>query len=198
MKLKEKLGHIQQEMKAPKNLRNTFGGYNYRNAEGILEAFKPYEDKYNVTLLLSDQIEAVEGRVYVVATATIFNADDGSNESLSVQAWAREQEDKKGMDAAQITGAASSYARKYALNGIFLLDDTKDPDTDEAKIESDARAVSKAKIGAEKAKALEVLCSNKGVPVDTIYKQYGVTKLADLTEEQHLNIVKRLEKTVKK
>lgn len=198
MKLKEKLGHIQQEMKAPKNLRNTFGGYNYRNAEGILEAFKPYEDKYNVTLLISDQIEAVEGRVYVVATATLFNADDGSNESLSVQAWAREQEDKKGMDAAQITGAASSYARKYALNGLFLLDDTKDPDTDEAKIESDARSASRKQIGAEKAKALEALCINKGVPVDTIYKQYGVTKLADLTEEQHLNIVKRLEKTVKK
>ena len=125
--LKSKLMHIQTELKAPKNLYNSFGKYHYRNAEGIQEALKPFEEKYGVIVTLSDEIVEVGGRVYVKATATITD----SEESISVTAYAREALDKKGMDDAQVTGATSSYARKYALNGLFLLDDTKDVDTEE-------------------------------------------------------------------
>ena len=125
--LKSKLMHIQTELKAPKNLYNSFGKYHYRNAEGIQEALKPFEKEYGVIVTLSDEIVEVGGRVYVKATATITDAE----ESISVTAYAREALDKKGMDDAQVTGATSSYARKYALNGLFLLDDTKDVDTEE-------------------------------------------------------------------
>ena len=125
--LKEKLKRVQIELKAPKNLYNSFGKYHYRNAEGIQEALKPMEKTYEFVTILSDEIVEVGGRVYVKATATIMDAVD----SISVTAYAREASDKKGMDDAQVTGATSSYARKYALNGLFLLDDTKDVDTEE-------------------------------------------------------------------
>ena len=128
MTLKEKLLHIQEELKAPKNLRNNFGGYNYRNAESILEALKPLLIKYDATVTITDAIVEYGERVYVSATATIYDVQD--NSMLSVVAYAREAETKKGMDEAQITGATSSYARKYALNGLFLLDDTEDVDSE--------------------------------------------------------------------
>ena len=129
MNLSTKLEEIQCKMKAPKNMYNNFGKYKYRNCEGILEAFKPYGDLYCAYLTLSDSIQMIGDRFYVVATATIHDCD--SDEEISVQAFAREPANKKGMDESQITGASSSYARKYALNGLLLLDDTKDPDTDE-------------------------------------------------------------------
>jgi len=115
---------IQSDLKAPKNQRNNFGNYNYRSAEDILEAVKPLLAKYNCLLYLSDRIETVNGRNYVTATATFIDADF----TLSVNASAREEESKKGMDGSQVTGASSSYARKYALNGLFLIDDNKDSD----------------------------------------------------------------------
>lgn len=128
------LVEIQKELKAPKNLENKFGGYKYRNAEGILEAVKPLLRLNGCYVTLSDTIEEIGGRVYVKATASISKG----TESLSVTAYAREAETKKGMDDAQITGAASSYARKYALNGLFLLDDTKDADSNEYHEETSA------------------------------------------------------------
>lgn len=121
------LRKIQQELKAPKGQFNKFGGYHYRSAEDILEAVKPLLAKTKAELILSDEIVEVGGRVYVKATALL---SDGEQQA-KVTAYAREPEDKKGMDASQITGTASSYARKYALNGLFLIDDTKDADTDE-------------------------------------------------------------------
>lgn len=124
--MKAILKKMQCELKAPKNQRNTFGGYNYRSLEDVAEAIKPLEDKYNVAVTLSDEIVEVGGRIYVKATATLHHCQTG--ESVSVSAYARETESKKGMDDAQITGSASSYARKYALNGLFMIDDTKDPD----------------------------------------------------------------------
>ena len=127
--LHEKLMHIQHELKAPKNLRNNFGGYNYRNAESILEALKPLLVKYGATVTITDTIEDIGGRIYVKATATIYDSN-GSAMPIGVEAYAREAETKKGMDEAQITGATSSYARKYALNGLFLLDDTEDVDSE--------------------------------------------------------------------
>ena len=125
-----KLMAIQKELKAPKNLKNSFGNYYYRNAESILEALKPLEVKYKVITVLSDEIVEIGGRVYVKTIASLIDAEN-DNEPLTVTAYAREAETKKGMDDAQVTGATSSYARKYALNGLFLLDDTKDDDTDE-------------------------------------------------------------------
>lgn len=129
MTLGEKLSKIQYEMKAPKDLYNSFGKYKYRNAEGILEAFKPLEKKYNVFLILQDSVEVIGEKTYLVATATLFDCE--SEATYSTKAFAREPLEKKGMDDSQVTGAASSYARKYALNGLFLLDDTKDADSNE-------------------------------------------------------------------
>ena len=130
--LHEKLMHIQHELKAPKNLRNNFGGYNYRNAESILEALKPLLVKYGATVTITDSIVEIGGRIYVRAEAIIRDAPAAGHdyEVISTLAYAREAETKKGMDDAQVTGATSSYARKYALNGLFLLDDTQDVDTE--------------------------------------------------------------------
>lgn len=129
MNIQEKLLYIQAKVKAPKNLYNSFGKYSYRNAEGILEAVKPFLDEMKCTLTISDEIVAVGGRIYVKANATLWDTE--KIDVIAVSAYAREAETKKGMDDSQVTGTASSYARKYALNGLFLLDDTKDPDTDE-------------------------------------------------------------------
>jgi hypothetical protein len=120
---------IQSELKAPKNQRNNFGKYNYRSCEDILEAVKPLAHSNNCVVLLSDDIKEIGGRIYVQATATLSNG----KESKVVTALAREPLSQKGMNEAQITGSASSYARKYALNGLFAIDDTKDSDTDEHK-----------------------------------------------------------------
>lgn len=124
----KELINIQSFLKAPKDKRNTFGGYNYRSCESILEAVKPLLKAEACTLTINDDIVQVGERYYIKATATLRNS---SGESVSATALAREEETKKGMDGAQVTGAASSYARKYALNGLFAIDDTKDPDTDE-------------------------------------------------------------------
>lgn len=120
---------VQTALKAPKNQYNSFGKYNYRSAEDILEGVKPLLMEHGLLLTVSDDVEVVEGWHYVRATATLTDGVD----SVSVSADAREDEDEKGYRKSQLTGATSSYARKYALNGLFLIDDTKDPDTDEAK-----------------------------------------------------------------
>jgi len=122
----EKLQGIQSSLKAPKGQTNKFGGYSYRSAEDILTAVKPLLRENGCTLVISDDIVGVEGRVYVKATAVL--AESGSDYSIQVNGFARESETRKGMDDSQITGSASSYARKYALNGLFAIDDTKDAD----------------------------------------------------------------------
>lgn len=127
----EKLSCIQCELKAPKNQYNSFGKYNYRNCEDILEGAKPICNKYRTTLTVCDSINFIEGRYYVEATASLYDWD--SDAVISNSAYAREAETKSGMDVSQITGASSSYARKYALNGLFCIDDTKDADTDAYK-----------------------------------------------------------------
>lgn len=125
MELNDKLLIIQSKLKAPKNQYNDFNKFYYRSAEDILEALKHLLKEVGCTLTISDEIVVVAERVYVKAIATLSDGKD----SISTTAFAREEESKKGMDAAQITGAASSYARKYALNGLFCIDDTKDPDS---------------------------------------------------------------------
>ena len=118
----EVLSKIQKEMKAPKSQFNAFGKYKYRSCEDILEAVKPFLN--GTVLYISDEMVLIGDRYYIKATATLRNGDD----AVSVTTYAREEAEKKGMDSSQITGAASSYARKYALNGLFLIDDTKDSD----------------------------------------------------------------------
>lgn len=190
----EKLMRVQTELKAPKNLFNSFGKYKYRNAEGICEAVKPFLKKEGLALTLSDEMVEVGGRVYLKATATLLDltADSGQVNKLSVTAFAREAEKKAGMDDSQITGTASSYARKYALNGLFLLDDTKDADTDEYKVQAEEKAkvenTENSVISEVKIKALLSRCSNEGVDPAKIKELYKVTSFADLTEKQYANI----------
>lgn len=117
---------IQSELKAPKSQFNKFGGYKYRKAEDILEAVKPLLNKQKCTLIITDDVVLIGNRIYVKATATIKNE---KGECETTNGWAREEETKKGMDGSQITGASSSYARKYALNGLFAIDDNADSDT---------------------------------------------------------------------
>ena len=132
----EKLLSIQVTLKAPKSQYNAFGKYNYRNCEDILEAVKPLCKEVKALVKLSDEIVLIGERYYVKATATFIDVE--SKEQISVEAYAREEETKKGMDGSQVTGASSSYARKYALNGLFDIDDTKDSDTTNTHGKEDA------------------------------------------------------------
>lgn len=135
-----KLSWIQNNLNAPKNRKNTFGGYTYRSAEDILDAVKPLLYKSKLALTVSDNIVAIGNAVYIKATARLT---DGIN-VIENTAFAREEYNKKGMDAAQMTGSASSYARKYALNGLFAIDDNKDADTDEYRTQAVKRELHEA------------------------------------------------------
>ena len=130
-KLKVKLLNMQQELKATKSQYNSFGKYSYRSCEDILEAVKPLLAKNKCILTLEDRVELIGDRYYIKAIAILEDAE--SDGKIEKWAMAREQSEKKGMDESQVTGAASSYARKYALNGLFCIDDNKDADTDEQK-----------------------------------------------------------------
>jgi hypothetical protein len=160
---------IQQELKVPKNQVNAFGKYKYRSAEDIIEAVKPLCHKYGFSLQLSDEIVLIGDRIYVKATAEINSKDD----SWCAFGYAREEEVKKGMDAAQITGAASSYARKYALNGLFAIDDTKD---------ADATNDHKDEIGEEKRMYLITLLENTHFDDET--KQRQAIKISAYTKQE--------------
>ena len=129
MSVYEKLSKVQSELKAPKGQYNSFGKYKYRSCEDILEAVKPLNAKHGVVLTVGDEVVEISNRFYVKATATFVDIESG--EKIINTALAREDDSKKGMDGSQITGTASSYARKYCLNGLFCIDDTKDADTDE-------------------------------------------------------------------
>ena len=139
MKVHEKLAEIQKQLNAPKNQFNSFGNYKYRSCEDILQAVKPLLGGF--CLKITDDIVEVGGRIYVKATACLFN----EHSAIHVDAFAREPENKKGMDSSQITGAASSYARKYALNGLFAIDDNKDADTKDNRKEGQPQPKKKAK-----------------------------------------------------
>lgn len=142
--INETLQKIQSKLKAPKSQRNTFGNYNYRSCEDILEAIKPLLAEDKATIVVSDEMVLLGNRFYVKATATLRVGE----ETISATGYAREEETKKGMDASQITGASSSYARKYALNGLFAIDDTKDSDatnTGDSEPKEQPKPVQKAK-----------------------------------------------------
>lgn len=155
MSVYEKLAAVQRELKAPKGQFNSFGKYKYRSCEDILEALKPVLGKHGCAVTLSDEVVQVGERFYIRATASIMDCESG--EWAFNTAFAREDADKKGMDGSQITGTASSYARKYALNGLFLIDDTKDADTDAYHEQTTGEKPKEdPKIAAAKAKANEV------------------------------------------
>lgn len=178
----EILTKITRELKAPKNLKNSFGNYSYRNAESIYEAVKPLLEKHQASLIISDSIEAIGDRFYIKATATL---SDSKGESVSATAYAREAFAKKGMDEAQITGSASSYARKYALGGLFLLDDNKDIDSLD---NSDANISTPAKTAKEYAQEVTQTLINAGFNLQDIkefmqasgYKSTDIDKMAQL------------------
>lgn len=196
------LGDIRAELKAPKNLYNRFGDYHYRNFETICEAVKPLLAKYGADLIVTDTVVNVGNANYIRATALLTK--DGET-IATCEGWAREQETKKGMDTAQISGATSSYARKYAVNGLFLIDDTKDPDSEEYRVETENRSAQKAeekkmddvagqKIGVERAVTLMKLLVAKNVNIESLKKMYNVADLSDLTEAQHADIVRKANK----
>ena len=157
MKIREKLMAIQSELKAPKGQYNSYGKYNYRSCEDILEAVKPLLAKYKCTLTIHDDIALVGERYYIKATASLLDTE--SPESIGNVAYARESLDKKGMDDMQITGTASSYARKYCLNGLFLIDDTKDADVEESEEESNEKPAEQKKEKKASPKQME-LCQS--------------------------------------
>ncbi len=207
---------IQSELKAPKGQYNNFGKYKYRSCEDILEAVKPLLAKHNATRTLSDELVMVGNRYYIKATATLSTAE-GNN--VSTTAYAREDESKKGMDGSQVTGTASSYARKYALNGLFCIDDTKDSDTEENHNERQARA-QRTEINNPTVADIEALAADaaqqvaaperitdavlgqiqymaraKSIMPSELCKFYKVKSLSELTPAQGENCLKRLEAT---
>lgn len=154
--LTKALGEVQFKLKAPKGQTNSFGHYRYRSCEDILEAVKPLLHEAGLTLILSDDVVAVGNRVYVKSTATVTDGTD----AVSNTAFAREADSKKGMDDSQVTGTASSYARKYALNGLFCIDDTKDADTDEYQ---------------RRTQSQPIMCTHCGNPIKPLAKRDGGT-----------------------
>lgn len=191
----KKLNEIQIKLKAPKSQFNKFGNYKYRNCEDILEALKPLLNEFKTVISLKDEIVFIEGRFYVKATVTLIDSETG--EAFSTSAFAREEETKKGQDGSQITGASSSYARKYALNGLFAIDDTKDSDSTnthgkEEKTEDE-----------RKKKAIEEITKLANTEdlyneVLNIASKFGKNSLLDCSLEELKNIYTELKKVGKK
>ena len=191
MNVYEKLIEIQSELKAAKRKYNKFGKYAYRNCEDILEALKPLLKEYKSTIYIADEIVTVLERFYVKATVTFIDAETG--EKIINTAYAREEECKKGMDGRQVTGASSSYARKYALNGMFAIDDTKDSDFTNTTIKGDNTGLSEAQIKRLLAIASKVNISADDVKV-VVAKKFGVQDLRKMNKQQYDEICSRLEK----
>lgn len=175
----EKLLAVQGSLKAPKGQRNTFGNYNYRSCEDILEAVKPHLQKNKATIVLTDEVVLIGERYYVKVTARFIDTETG--EEITNTAYAREEEVKKGMDGSQITGASSSYARKYALNGLLDIDDNKDSDT------TNTESITKEQI--ERIKELNVI-------VENVLRKFKIAKLEDLTYSQAEMIIRAKEKSL--
>ena len=184
----KKLLQIQSEIDVPKSQYNAFGKYYYRSCEDILKAVKPLLEKYDCTLTVSDEIQQIGDRYYVKATAQIVDCESGEKQEVS--AYARESQEKKGMDTSQITGATSSYARKYALNGLLCLDDVKDADTHKPpNQQSKSHTIYELieKTGTDKSKFLSYLSQT-----------YGVEAPEELTEQQADKVISQLKAKLNK
>lgn len=175
MTICEKLMNIQSRLKALKGQYNEFGKYHYRSCEDILEAVKPLLLDNKVVLTLKDNVEVIGNRYYIKTTATVIDVE--SLENISVSAFAREEESKKGMDSSQVTGASSSYARKYALNGLFAIDDAKDSDTtNNGPEKSKSKAKSAAAPKPTARDKIIVILKQKGVNIAEYSKEKGLNK----------------------
>ena len=181
MKIHEVLSKIQSELVAPKNNFNAFGKYNYRSCEDILEGLKKPLAKYGAAVVLEDDIRQVGNRIYIEATVKLLY----NGEEITSRALAREAESKKGMDESQITGSASSYARKYALNGLFAIDDEKDADT--RKPEENESNISQREID-----KFEKLIQEKGKDREKILSFYKVSSPEELTKSQFKNFEEKM------
>lgn len=182
MTIIEVLQAIQRKLNAPKTQYNKFGNYYYRNCEDILEAVKPLLAEYKAAVTISDEVVQMGDRFYVKATATLLCG----GEKISVNAQAREPQTKKGMDEAQITGATSSYARKYALNGLFAIDDNKDPDTQNNYNSLNDKAVQE----------IETLATKANVDTSKLLKKYKVKSISELDANQAKECIDGLKKMV--
>lgn len=194
MTIYEKLMNIQSELKAPKNQYNNFGKYAYRNCEDILEALKPLLKENKATIIIADEVLTIENRFYVKANVKFVDTETG--EMIENAAYAREEESKKGMDGSQVTGASSSYARKYALNGLFAIDDMKDSDTTNTHGKANTKAagfITEAQI-----KRLMAIASKANIAAEdvkkVVIKSFGVQDLKKMTKEQYEEICERMEK----
>ena len=213
MNIYQKLNKVQEELKCPKDQRNSFGGYNYRSCEDILEAVKPLLFKNGLALTMRDEIIAQDGRYYIKAIGNLVSTDElpeGKSEKdreyIIATAFAREAEQKKGMDESQVTGTASSYARKYMLNGLFGIDDTKDADTDEYSKQTKAgnppATVQKTttynnnspkKISEAQAKRLFAIGGGDIDMLRIVCNKYGYQNSKDILEKDYERIVNEVE-----
>lgn len=201
MNIYEKLSNIQNELKAPKGQFNKFGGYKYRSCEDILEAVKPICKKYKAVLVISDTLVNIGERYYIQATARLTDIEankESEDTCISNTAYAREEESKKGMDGSQITGTASSYARKYALNGLFNIDDTKDADTDEytkqtQKNDDEDKIIDKMKVDLLN----QAIAKNhiKDEVVEIVLSNYGYTNTNQIKNKDYKKIVDDLKES---
>ncbi len=190
MSINQKLLNIQTELKAPKGQKNKFGNYMYRSCEDILEAVKPLLKENRVTLQLTDEIVFLGNRYYIKATAILKDTEEKT--MIENTAYARESETKKGMDDSQITGTASSYARKYALNGLFCIDDTKDADTNEYKNQQQDDDI---RINKTMEAALRETIKNNNVSNENVLKilnDFGYEKLAEIRIKDLKSIQEKL------
>ena len=199
MSVYTKLLNVQSELKAPKSQYNSFGKYKYRSCEDILEALKPILNKNKATVIISDDILFVEGRHYIKATVKFIDTENG--ETVENSALAREDEIKKGMDSSQITGSVSSYARKYALNGMFAIDDTKDSDSTNTHEVDPEQSKSNGKLSAKQVGRLLAIGLKAGIKEPEIKKvikaEFGKDKIEDLSIEDYNSVCSRLEVKVK-
>ena len=189
-----KLVEVQSKLKAPKSQFNKFGNYAYRNCEDILEALKPLLNEVKAIINISDDVVLVGERYYIKATVKFICAETG--EIIEASAMAREEENKKGMDSSQLTGSTSSYARKYALNGLFAIDDTKDSDAtnthnkDTSKASNNNEVISEAQV-----KRLFVLAKGKDTDkVKSVVDKYGFKSSKDITKDKYNSICEEIEK----
>lgn len=200
MKLYEKLSFIQSKLNVPKSQYNKFGNYNYRSCEDIVEAVKPLLAKNGLTMTISDELVMIGDRYYIKATVTVIDIESGEKEN--VYGYAREAENKKGMDVSQITGATSSYARKYALNGMFAIDDTKDSDATNQHGKGEKKP-SQQKIDKQTVAAISSFAKRsekaKGY-IAQYMKQSGFQKWNDLyklSESEGKDILEEIKKVIK-
>ena len=192
MNIYEKLLNVQTELKAPKGQYNAFGKYKYRSCEDILEALKPVLEKNKLTMYISDDIVVINERYYVKATVYLINSEK-MGETIQVSALAREEETKKGMDGSQITGASSSYARKYALNGMFAIDDTKDSDsTNTHGKEKTEQEKTQDHLNSREGMIERINEYVRGEKLERLLKSYNAESLEKMTDDQLIDACKRL------